>query len=155
MSTDYSLDNPQEEQQDSGPEVGLTDTVIRKGAALAATGSTKGQVQKALKLSAYMTRKLFSHELFRSTLAEIAEDAVSAAKNKTRNDIARMQSKAMKALEANLDKNSLEGVKVFLKAMGLAEEKDDGSENKGFTLMLATQPKPTNTITVKREGEDE
>lgn len=152
--SDYSFDTDTEDEAEPlTPEEGLSDTIIRKGAAMAATGSTRPAVQKALKLSLYMVKKLYKHELFRTTLAEISDDAVAAAKVKTRNDISRMQTKAMAALEKNLDKHSLEAVKIFLKSMGLAEETEN-KDGGGFTLMLATQPKPTNTITVKREGEE-
>lgn len=137
------------------PVTGLTDAVIRKGAALASTGATRPKIGTELGLTKYMVNKMFQHELFRSTLASISDDAVAEAKAKTRHDISKMQSKAMKALEKNLDKDSLEAVKIFLKSMGLAEEVEN-KDGGGFTLMLATQPKPQNTTTVvvKKEGEE-
>jgi len=153
MDNDNTLPELPDETYE-GPQVGLTDALIRKAAALASGGSSKNAVQSALKLSKYMVDKLYRHELFKSTVAEIADDAVAAAKNKTRADIARMQGKAMAALEKALDKGSVDAVKSWLKAMGMDQEKE-GQESNSFTLLLANQPQPQpKTIVVKREGEE-
>lgn len=144
-----------EQAGDEGPQTGLTDAVIKRGAALAASGAAKLKVRTTLGLSVRMVDKLYKSELFRSTVASIADDAVAAAKNKTRTDISRMQGKAMKALEANLDKNSLEAVKTWLKAVGMDQEKEGDDKGGPLTLILANQPQPQpTTVVVKKEGEE-
>lgn len=152
MPSDLSTDVlPPDEESVEGP---LSDAVIRTAAALAATGSTKNAVQQRLKLSLYMVNKLYRHELFRSTVKEISDDAVAVAKNKTRHEISKMQVKAMNALEKNLDKHSLEAVKVFLRAIGMEQEKEDDGKGGSFQLILANQPQPKQAIVVKREGDE-
>jgi hypothetical protein len=63
--------------------------------------------------------------------------------------MAKMQDLAMKALTKNLKGESLEAVKVWLKAVGLDGTKEDDKAQGGFTLVLANQKPATQTIEVK------
>ena len=64
-----------------------------------------------------------------------------------------MQNKAMVALEKNLDKHSLEAVKVYLRAIGMEHEPEANKDAGGFTLVLANQKPDPQTVQVVKEDE--
>jgi hypothetical protein len=133
----------------------INDTIRKKGAALVASGASKLKLRKELKLSAYAVNKLYKDEGFKKLIQDIGDDAVAAAKARARSTMARLEQKAMTALEKNLDKHSLEAVKTWLRAVGLDQTKDGDDKPGGFTLLLATQPKPEpKTVQVVREDEE-
>ena len=132
----------------------ITDELIKKAAALSVGDNlSKTQVRQKLGVTGYLINKIYKHELFKSTIAAIVDDAVLAAKNKTRQDISRMQNKAMVALEKNLDKHSLEAVKVYLRAIGMEHEPEANKDAGGFTLVLANQKPDPQTVQVVKEDE--
>jgi hypothetical protein len=158
MSTENTLPDELPPLAEDGGELeptnGLTNAVIRQAAARAASGAAKNAVRKEFKLSGYMTDKLYKHELFKSTISEITDDAVNTAKLKTRIDIGKLQKKAMVALEKALDKHSLEAVKVWLRAVGIEQGGEENKDAGGFTLVLANQKPDPKTIQVVDRSEE-
>lgn len=154
--TDEEIEALNAEIEEQEPDTGevITETVLKKAAALSSQGVSKQAMGKQLKLSPNRIKRIHQDERFKQMVQEIGDDAVSAAKAKTRSDISRMQNKAMKALEDNLDKKSLEAVKVWLKAVGMDQEKETATDNNSFTLVLANQKPEPKTVVVKREGEE-
>ena len=132
----------------------LNETVIKKAAAMAAAGVTKAEIGRQLGLSQYWRTKLYKDELFKKTVAEIGEDAVSSAKAFTRGELSRLAKKAVTAIEKNLDKHSLEAAKTVLRALGLEQAKEDDNKQGGFTLVLANQKQPQPAIVVKKENDE-
>jgi hypothetical protein len=140
---------------DSADETALAATV-KRAAALAASGATKYKVMTSLKLTQYAVNKLWKDERFKQIVAEIGEDAVSASKAITRNQMAKLSSLAMKAIEFQLKKNNLMAAVTVLRAIGVETEKDKGGESGGFSLVLATaQPDKKTTIEVVDKTKEE
>jgi hypothetical protein len=138
----------QEIQQSTGDKI--NDAVLKRAAAFAiANGDNKTAMGKALKLTPYQINKLYKSEQFKKYVDDIGNDAVASIKASTKAQMAKMQDLAMKALTKNLKGESLEAVKVWLKAVGLDGTKEDDKAQGGFTLVLANQKPATQTIEVK------
>lgn len=134
----------------------ITESRLKKAASLAVAGANKGEIRKALGLSAYGINKLYKDDRFNQMVTELGEDALVAAKAVTRVQISKLAAKAIRALEANLDRNSMAAVTTVLRSMGIEDGKDQDNKQGGFTLVLANQPKPDpTTIVVKNENDDD
>lgn len=151
----YSMDELELEDE-AAPEVeqALSDTMIKKAAALAAAGAKKTAVAKQLKLSGYYVTKIWKTELFKKTAEEIGDNAVFEAKIVTRRELSLLARKAVIAIEKNLDKHSLAAAQVVLRSIGLENPEEKAADAGGFTLVLAGQQPAPKTIEVKREGDE-
>lgn len=133
----------------------ITEARLKKAAALAVAGANKGEIRKSLGLSAYGINKLYKDDRFNQMVTELGEDALVAAKAVTRVQISKLAAKAIKALEANLDRNNMAAVTTVLRSMGIEDGKDQDNKQGGFTLVLANQKPEPKTINVVNEGEEE
>ena len=133
----------------------ITEARLKQAAAMAVAGANKGDIRKKLNMSVYGVNKLFKDDRFTQMVAELGEDALVAAKAVTRVQISKLATKAIRALEANLDRNSMAAVTTVLKAMGLDGSTPQDDKQGGFTLVLANSKPEPKTVNVVRENEDE
>lgn len=136
------------------PDPIMSDTMLKKAAALAATGSSRNAISKALKISPYYVNRIFRDDQFQKYLTEIGDDAILHAKVEMRTAISKLSKKAIAAIDKNLAKHSLEAAKVVLRTLGLdGTQKEEGADkNGGLTLVLASQPaKPQDIVVVDKK----
>jgi len=132
----------------------VTEARLKQAAAMAVAGANKGDIRKKLNMSAYGINKLYKDERFNQMVTELGEDALVAAKAVTRVQISKLATKAIRALEANLDRNSMAAVTTVLKAMGLDGSVPQDDKQGGFTLVLANSKPEPKTVNVVREDDN-
>lgn len=134
----------------------MSETTIKRAAALAAGGASKYKVAKGLNLSHYFVAKIWRDELFKKLVAEIGDDAVAASKATMRNELSKLSGLAIKAIEHQLKKHNLNAAITVLRSVGVeTAPKDDGADKGGFTLVLAGQNGAADkTVKVSGKGEE-
>lgn len=154
MSEEISQTILEEDLPPVGPEETMSEAIIKRAAALGASGATKYAIAKSLKISNYYAGKIMRDELYKKFVEEIGNDAVANAKASTKADMARLARKAVTAIEKNLDKHNLQAAITVLRSLGLETAKDGDEKQGGFTLVLAGQKPEPQTVVVKREGDE-
>lgn len=152
--TDAELDALDAEMAETNTGL-INELTTKKVAALAATGANQTAIAKQLKISLYHVKRIQKTDEYRAHLTEIGDNVIASAKAEMRTAIAGLKNDAIKALKANLTKNSMQAVVAVLKAMGLDGSVKEDDKGGGFTLVLANQDKPVQTIEVKDKNKAE
>lgn len=129
---------PAEREIEHGGAAG--EALMKRIAALAVSGTSKAAIAKELKISRRQVDKAYNDERFLKLVDDIGNDAIATTKTFIQKEFSKLSPEILRVLKANLKKDSLEAVKVFLKAMGLdAKAEEDVSGNGNLTVVLATQ----------------
>lgn len=126
----------------------INDANIKRVAALAIGGMSQNKISITLNVSRRQIRNIYEDERFKSIVEDIGDDAILTAKTRLRQEISKMSELMLTALRANLEKNSLEAVKIGLKVVGL-DEADQEQPNTGLTVIMANHKDPEKVIEVK------
>jgi hypothetical protein len=146
MNDDEILDSSQDTETTG---VVINDALIKQAAALAISGMSQNKVALTLNISRRQARKIYDDERFKSVVEDVGNDAILTAKTRLRQEISKMSDLMLKALRANLEKHSLEAVKVGLKVVGLDEPEKEGQGDGNITVIMANSKEPDKVIEVK------
>lgn len=127
----------------------VNDANIKRVAALAISGMSQNKISITLGVSRRQIRNVYEDERFKSIVEDIGDDAILTAKTRLRQEISKMSDLMLAALRINLEKNSLEAVKVGLKVVGLDEPDQEQTNNNGLTVIMANHKDPEKVIEVK------
>ncbi len=112
------------------------DMLCRQVAALVATGATQEAIRQQLNISRAVVSKLVADPSTRQYVSEMGEEVTKAALIRIRQDISRMTGLALKALEANLRKNSMEAVKTLLRVAGALDQENSPTQDTNLTVIM-------------------
>lgn len=150
MDDDNLFPEQNQEDVDSTTQAIITDALIKQAAALAANGMSQNKISLTLNISRRQVRNIYNDDRFKALVEDIGDDVIRSAKVHIRNEIAGLKKEIIRVLQANLKKDSLDAVKVALKALGAEGFEEQQQEaNTGLTVVLANNSDPTKTIEVK------
>ena len=112
------------------------DLLCRQAAALVASGATQEAIRQQLNLSRYQVARLVNDPTTKKYVEDMGEEVTKAALNRIRQDIAKMTGLALKALEANLKKNSMEAVKTLLRVAGALDQEAKAPSDTNLTVIM-------------------
>lgn len=148
MSDDL-LNNEEEQDVSVSNRKALTDVFIKQVASLAVTGMGQRKIAVALDASLRQVRNVYDDERFKAIVEDVGNDAVLTAKTRLRQEISKMSDLMLKALKVNLEKHSLEAVKVGLRVVGL-DQAEEPQGNGNLTVIMANSKDPERVIEVKK-----
>jgi transposase-like protein len=104
----------------------VDEALTRQVATVLLTGASVTECAKQLSISPAAVRRIQDTEKFKELVAETAEQELGPALAKAKAQLARLSTKAVKAIEAALDgashREALQAATIVLKAVGLHEE---------------------------------
>lgn len=120
-------------------------------AALIGQGLKRTEIRAQLGLTVYELNKIVEHPDTQNLIKDAAEETGKVALNALKKGIARMADLTLKALEANLRKNSMQAVNTALQVLGVLDRDKAPVGEQSITVVLPGGEQPT-TIEVKADG---
>lgn len=108
----------------------------KKLAALVGTGAAQEVMLEQLGVTKHALTKLLADPETEQAVAELGDEIIKEAKQMSRREMAKMSGLALKALEANLRKHSMEAVKVVLQITGVLAKDQAPEAAAGITVVM-------------------
>ena len=137
-----------EQRPKTSKKTDITLGFVREVATLAAAGAPKSHIIKSLNTTQFIVNEVLAMPDCKSFIDEINKEAIEEAKLTVRKGVASLAAEAVKVVQDNLKKGSLEAAKTVFKVLGVDGNNEDVSQNNSFQLVLATD-KGHETITIK------
>ena len=130
------------------PKIEVTQEVTRQIATRSAMGASLRELSEEFSFSRPVINRILGSELGRAVKKEIIDSAVTGAVAAIKRELADMSDLALGALRKNLEEGSIEGVKVYFKALGIEAQETKGPEkSQSMTIIMpgASIPKDIET----------
>lgn len=136
-------------------ETVVAEALTRQVATVMLTGASVAECAKKLTISPAAVRKIVESDKYKEIVATTAEEELAPALAKAKAQLARLSTKAVKAIEETLDNGAyrerIQAATIVLKAVGLHEEERQ-QQDTSITVVMPGAEHPT-VIEVPNEQE--
>lgn len=133
----------------------VDEALTRQVATIMLSGASVTDCSKALSITPAAVRRITGSDKYKELVTVTAEDSLAPALSQAKLQLARLTTKAIKAVERALDEGSardaLQAASIVLKSVGLHEEKEAQSDT-SITVVLPSGLEP---VTYEIKGEKE
>lgn len=105
-------------------------------------GSTITAAANAINIPLSTAKRISKSEIYRSLVEDIGESELGPALAKAKSKLAKLVDKAIRAVESNLDKDSLDAAKIVLKSVGLDQQEQKKDQDTNITVIMPSGNEP-------------
>lgn len=134
----------------------VNEALTRQIATVMLTGASVSECARQLSLSVPAVKRITESDKYKQIVADTAEDELGPALAKAKAQLARLSTKAVKAIEKALDdgghREALQAASIVLKAVGLSEDEKQQQDTQ-ITVVMPGAEAPV-TFEVQNNGEE-